>query len=164
VEDKSNTETGINIFIDFSIIQTAIKQKKIKELAQELDVLIATKNSIYVWSKTVQLREMIRVCKTTTIPYPEEEKILHKKCIELREQGKEYKAIADELKTSVKMVGYFIQTPIDKVWTLSDWIIDYFIKDPSIYQKVDCVVDQDEKFVKKFIGAGKQGNVIKELK
>lgn len=51
----------------------------------------------------------------------------------------------------------------DKSWKLSDWFVDFFIKDSSIYDKVDFVIDPDQRVVDRFKNFGRGGNVLKVI-
>ncbi len=92
-----------------------------------------------------------------------DEKELHKKVISLREQKKSFKEISDATGIPIVRLGYFISTDINKIWTLDDWIKDYYPKDSSIYPKVDFLIDNDKKFLLKFSNKGIKGTFIEKL-
>lgn len=92
-----------------------------------------------------------------------EDKELHQKVKNLRQANKTYKEIAEITNISVTKIGFYLSTPISKVWTLDDWIKGYFLKDSSIYQKADYIIDNDRSFVDRFKKRGIEGNYIERL-
>ena len=93
----------------------------------------------------------------------DKEKDLRKKIKELRLQKKPYKEISEETNTPLWKIGFYLSMKEDKVWTLDDWIKDYYKKDSSVYPKADFVIDPDEKFVNRFQTSGRDGNCIEKL-
>ncbi len=149
-----------NVFIDFEII----KRSDPNSLYKELDLLIIAGKRIHLWSKTVTPREIEKYCTNLIITPEEYKKDLHVKAIELRNKNKKtYKEIADELKIDVKMVGFYVKNDPNKSWRLSDWIVGYHTKDSSIYEKVDYLVDNDQKLVDRFKRAGRKATFIEKV-
>lgn len=91
------------------------------------------------------------------------ERELHKTIIELRKEKKTYKEISEKTNTPLWKLGFYLSTNINKIWTLDDWIKDYYKKDSSVYQKADFVIDPDQRFVDKFQIAGLNGNCIEKI-
>ena len=148
-----------NVFIEFEIIRNS----NLQNLITELDILIAAKKCIYLWSKDFTPSYMKQFCKSTIIPVPQDEHILHKKIRQLKAKGKTYKEISEETGISVKSMSYYLKfTPDDKN-LLSGWIIDYYKKDSAIYAKVDILVDNDSKIVNRFIRAGKEAHLVERI-
>jgi hypothetical protein len=146
-----------NIFIDFSIIKNSNPEK----LKDELEVLVALKNNIFIWSKTVSPKIMKDYCKNIIFDLTDE-KEKHLKIIKMRAEKKSYKEISDATGVPIKRLGFFLSTSPNKQWTLDDWIKDYYIKDSMIYSKVDFVIDPDPKFVNRFqIRA--DGNLVERI-
>jgi hypothetical protein len=150
--------TNLNIFLDFSVIRKSVPEK----LRDEFETLIQYKNQIYVWSKTISIDEMRRYC--TSIKYPDlNEVAVHKKVKELRKEKKPFKEISDTLSVPMWKLSYYLTTNENKLWTLDDWIKNYYKKDSSIYQKADFIIDPDQKFVDKFRSAGVEGNCLEKI-
>ena len=148
---------GKNIIIDFSIIQKSDHSK----LMKELDQLVALKNNIYLWSKTVHPTQMKLFCQK--IKFDLQDKIVHQEIIKLRSQKKSFKEISEATKVPIEQISFYLTAKLDKVWTLDDWIKDYLVKDSSVYQKADFVIDPDPKFVNRFQLKGMDGNVLEKL-
>lgn len=160
MQERKILAPDINVFIDFQII----KNSQPISLSKELDVLIASGKSIYIWSKTVSPKEMKQYCSKIIIPTPEEEKKLHQKVFILRHKDhKTYKEISDALNIPIGKVSYYTKTDPLKEWILDDWIVSYEIKDSQIYPKVDFLVDNDEKLVQRFKRAGRPANLITKV-
>ena len=100
-------------------------------------------------------------CKT--IKYDLQDKTVHKQIIDLRSQKKSFKEISEATKVPVEQISFYLTSDINKEWTLDDWIKDYLVKDSSVYQKADFVVDPDPKFVSRFQLKGLDGNVLEKL-
>ena len=77
---------GINIFIEFKIIQDSNPIK----LAEEIDKLIAYGKRVYSWSKSITPIQQATFCSLQVIPRDEDEKERHKKIKELRDIGASY--------------------------------------------------------------------------
>jgi hypothetical protein len=148
---------GKNIVIDFSIIQNSNPES----LVNELELLIARKNNIYVWSNKYTPEEMRFFCLKIAVNLNEEEK--HKKIIELRKQKKSFQDISEETGVPIEQISFYLTTRPDKIWTLDDWVLEYLVKDSSVYQKADFVIDPDIRFVERFKARGLDGNVIISL-
>lgn len=127
----------------------------------ELDKLVALKNNIYVWSKTISIVEMRTFC--INIKYDLNETETHLKIIELRKQKKSFKEISETTGVLLEQISFYLTTDPNKQWTLDDWIKGYFIKDSSIYQKVDFVIDPDPKFVNRFKSKKIDGHILEKL-
>lgn len=152
--------TEANVFIDFSII----KNSQIKELREELDTIIQLRNKIFLWSKVVTPSEMMIYCLSKTVPIDKAEKELHKKCYELRNiECLSYKEIEEKTGVKSRRIGFYSKVDPEKEWKLSDWILDYYKKDSSVYQKVDFIIDRDPKLIERFRKIGIKGNVIENL-
>lgn len=128
---------------------------------KELDQLIALKNNIYLWSKTITPEQMRLFC--LKIRFDLQEKDTHKKIIDLRKQKKSFKEISDETNVCIEQIGFYLTSDPNKIWTLDDWIKGYLVKDSSIYQKADFIIDPDPKFVNRFQLKGLDGNVLEKL-
>lgn len=150
-------EIGRNIFLDFGIVLESDPQK----LTKELDVLIASHRYIFIWSKKYTVSYMKEYCSKIIIQIDEKEREIHRKCKELREKGKLYEDIAKATGADMSKIGFYIREDPNKIWRLSDWILDYVRKDSSFYQKADYIVDQDERIIERFKRAGIPGKVIK---
>lgn len=149
-----------NVFIDFQII----KESDLNSLSQELDVLIAGGKKIHIWSKTITPRTMKRYCETKVVPTPKEEKDLHKKIYELRHKDrKTFEEISKLVDIPITKVSYYAKANPNREWVLNDWIEGYLEKDPSFYNKVDYLVDPDERLVNKFKRAGRKANCITRI-
>ena len=149
---------GKNIFLDFEIILKSLPAK----LKKELDVIIQLNKDIYIWSKKYTTKEMQEYCKS--IKFENEEKEEHKKVIELRKESKTYEEIKNQLNIPIWKIGFYLSTDIKEHWELDDWIKDYMIKDSSIFQKVDFIVDPDKKLVDRFKSRGIDGNCLSEIR
>ena len=147
-----------NIFVDFSIV-TKSNPKKLKE---EFDLLIQFKNQIFIWSKTILPESMRAYCLSVKFVDPNEAE-LHKNILKLRKEKKPFKEISDVTGVPLWKLSYYLVTRDTKVWTLDDWIKDYYKKDSSIYPKVDFVIDPDQKLVDRFQTAGLDGNCIEKI-
>lgn len=153
--------TGQNVFIEFQIV----KNSNPISLTKELDILIARGKKIYVWSKTVPVEEMEKYCSSIIIPTPEDEKLIHWKVYILRYKHKKtYKEISDLLNIPISKVSYYAQANPNREWKLNDWIAGYHVKDNTLYDKVDYLVDCDESIVNRFKKAGRPATLIKEVK
>ena len=150
---------GQNVFIDFQVIKNSDKVK----LSKELDVLLRAGKKIYIWSKTTTPLEMKVYCSSVKIPISKEEIEIHKKAKELRKKNKLFKDIADELKIEIGMVGYYINTPIVESVSLDDWILDYYHKDSTVYEKADIVVEPDPNTARRFTIGGYITNFIEKI-
>jgi len=149
-----------NIFIDFEIV----KDSNLVELREELDKLIQLKNRIYLWSKTKSPIEMRAWCLAQVVTLPEEERIKHEECYNLRhKECLSYQEINEKTGVSTRTIGFYVSVRPDKKWTLDDWIVDYYKKDSSIYPKVDFIIDPDEKIVDRFKRISINGTVIEKL-
>lgn len=151
--------SGKNVFVDFSIIE----KSNIQNLVKELDILIACKKYIYVWSKTTPIIMMHKYCASIIVKIDENELNLHKKVRKLKALGKTYKDIIEETGADKTKIHYYIKVDPNIPLTLDNWIVDYYQKDSSIYDKVDIVIDPDKSFVNRFINRGKEGNVIEYI-
>lgn len=149
----------MNIFLDYEIV---LKSSPIS-LKNELDILVQLKNEIFVWSKTIHPLIMRKYCLSKTFEN-KEEKEKHKQILELRSHNKPYKEISDIVNIPIDKIGFYISTDINKIWSLDDWIKDYLVKDSSIYQKVDFIIDPDLKLVERFKSKGIDGNCINAIK
>lgn len=149
-----------NVFIDFEII----KNSSIEGLREELDTIIKLRNKIYVWSKQYTPSEMRKYCLKTKVDTSEQEKELHKECFQLRNvECLSYNEINEKTGVPIKQIGFYAAVTPDKKWTLDDWIVDYHNKDSSMYQKVDFIVDSNERLVERFRRTGIEGNVIDKI-
>lgn len=153
------SEDSTNVFIDFSIVVNS----DVKRLSQEFDILIAAQKKIYIWSVNVPIEDMMFFCQNTEVPTDKEEKEKAKKCWKLRKDGKTYKSISEETEVPLERVGFYVNRDPDKSWVLDDWVVDYFVKDSSVYAKVDMVIDPEQRFVDKFKRANIEGNVIQRI-
>jgi hypothetical protein len=164
MQDSKQTNTqiyGPNVFLEFQIV----KDSDPLLLSKELDILIARGKKIHVWSKTVSEKEMKHFCTSIILPTSKEEDHLHKTIFVLRHKEKKtYKEIADRLGIPVERVGYFTKADPLRKWKLDDWIISYQVKESTVYDKVDYLVDNDEKFVERFKRAGRQATFIRKIK
>lgn len=157
---KNSQIYGPNVFIEFQII----KDSDPSSLSRELDILIARGKKIHIWSKTTSVKDMQTFCKSIVLPTPPSEAELHKNIFVLRHKHKKtYKEIADRLGIPVERVGYFTQADPLRTWKLDDWVISYQVKDSSIYDKVDYLVDNDERFVERFKRAGRPATFIRKI-
>ena len=152
-------QVGMNVFIEFKIIRESNPIK----LAEEIDKLIAHGKKVYSWSKTVTPIEQATFCSLKVIPRSAEEKDRHKKIKELRDSGYSYDEISKELKIHTREIGFFLKRDFRKEWTLTDYILDYYKKDSSIYPKVDIIIDPDPVLVERFKKIGIHGNVLERL-
>lgn len=157
--DKDRDITGTNVFIDFEIIQ----KSNLKTLVKELDILIAAGKKIYLWSKTVLPESMKRLCQNTIISLDPTEKETHKKVYQMRIANKTYQEISQVTGIPIKNLSFYVKFDPDKPWLLSDWIMDYYQKDSSVYPKVDLVIDNRIELVEKFKKRGVPGNWIEKL-
>lgn len=149
-----------NVFLDFQII----KDSNTLSLTKELDVLIASGKKIYVWSKVYTPNAMKNYCSKIVVPTPKDEFELHKQVFLLKnKERKTYEQISQHLKIPINKVSYFSKNDPLKQWTLNDWILGYYTKDSSTYQKADIIVDTDQKIVDRFIRAGKTANLVKKI-
>jgi hypothetical protein len=150
----------INVFIEFDIIQ----KSNPTNLYKELDLLIVAGKQIHLWSKTKSPAEMEKYCLTKEI-FPEEyDKNIHRKAWDMRrKESKTYQDIADTLKTTVKLVSFYIKTDPDLNWRLADWIVGYHKKDSSVYDKIDYLVDNDLKLVQKFKRFKRSANYVEKI-
>jgi hypothetical protein len=161
MQEATNSITETNVFLDFQIIQDS----NLVKLSEEMDILIAGGKTIYIWSKTISPENMKKFCIKLVVPTPTEEKELHNKIFLLRHKDrKTFREISEELKIPLNKVSYFSKADPLREWTLDDWIEDYLPKDPSLYQKVDYLVDPNEKLVDKFKRAGRNATLVKEIK
>jgi len=97
-----------------------------------------------------------------TMPKPEIEK--HKECRRLKFQGsKTYKEISETLNIPISKVGFYINNSPDRVWTIDDWVVDYYKKDSSVYPKVDIVVDPSQTIVDKFKRSEKEAYRVEKI-
>lgn len=158
--EGKNIMEGKNVFIEFEIIEMSNPDI----LYKELDILLAKKLRIYTWSKSVPPIIMRDYCKKTTINIPKEEKERHQKAYDMRYDGATYKDISDATQIPTDQLGWYLSNKPNRQWVLDDWIADYYIKDSSIYQKADAIVDCDEKFVDRFKRRGIPGNVLQPLR
>ena len=150
--------THQNVFIEFSIIKNSNPQK----LREELETLVLLKNNVFVWSKIVEPTHMRAHCLGIKFNDPKE-KELHKTIIKMRAEKKPYKEITEVTGAPLWKISFYLTTKEDKIWTLDDWIKDYYKKDSSIYPKADFVIDPDIKFVDRFHFAGVDGNCIEKI-
>ena len=148
---------GKNIFIEFNIIQ----KSNLKTLVQELDQLIARKNNIYLWSKTLTPSQMRLYCLSNKIDI--NDKTTFQKVLELRRQKKSFTEISQLTGVPLEQISFFLTTDPNKTWTLDDFIKDYLVKDSSIYAKADFVIDSDPKFVHRFQLKGLDGHCIEKI-
>jgi len=159
VKEQNNMD-GFNVFIDFEIIE----KSNLDSLYKELDLLIIAGKRIHLWSKTKTPQYMEKHCTDIVITPTEYNKEIHIKARELRRKNKKtYQEIADLLKTTTKMVGFYVKNDPEKPWKLSDWIVGYYVKDSSIYEKVDYLVDCDQKLVDRFKRAGRNATFIEKV-
>lgn len=158
--DLRNEMDGKNVFIEFEII----RDSNPNILYKELDILLATRKRIFVWSKDVPPMIMRAHCKNTKIDIPKEEKQKHKIAYDMRYEGATYQEISEATNIPEKQLGWYIATNPARTWTLDDWIAEYYIKDSSVYQKVDAIIDTNEKMVERFRRKGIPGNVLGPLK
>jgi len=157
--EQVNLQNHPNVFIDFEII---LKSKK-QDIVRELDVLITMEKLIYLWSKKYSPQEMISYCNKIIIDEITEEKELHKKVIEMRKERKTYTEISDELGIKPERIGYFLSVDVNKVWKLTDWIKDFYVKDSAFYDKVDILIDPDENIVNRFLKRGKYARLADKI-
>jgi hypothetical protein len=150
---------GKNVFIEFKII----KESAPDLLYKELDVLLATGKRIFVWSKTVPPQLMRAHCAQTGVKLPQEELDKHSKVYEMRRELATYQEISEVTGIPVRQLGWYIATTPNRQWTLDDWIADYYIKDSAVYQKVDAIIDCEDKVVEKFKRRGIPGNTLEPL-
>lgn len=150
---------GKNVFIEFKII----KESDPDILYKELDVLLATGKRIFVWSKTVPPQIMRMHCLQTKIKVPKDEQEKHEKVYEMRRELATYQEISEATGIPVQHLGWYIATKPDRQWTLDDWVADYYVQDSSVYQKVDAIIDCEERIVEKFKRRGIPGNVLEPL-
>lgn len=148
---------GTNVFLDFDII----RKTNLEILLKEMDMLIVAGKKIFVWSKDFDPYTMQQLCRSTRIPKNEKEVELHKECIRLNNLGMIYRDIAKKLEVPVKRVSYFLRRDPERIWTLDDWIVEYLQKDSSVYQKVDIVVDPEQRVVDRFTKAGVEAHLFK---
>lgn len=176
------SDQDINVFIDFKIVKDSDKE----ELCEDFDLIISKGRRIYVWSKEVSPQDMKKYCESIKINVKSQKEIqLHKKCLELKQErvkvsreiededgtskevtlykNRTYKDIADELGIDVKKVGYFVRTDPDREWVLDDWIVGYYPKDSSTYQKADIVIDPNGVLVEKFRRSGRLANKVEAI-
>jgi len=150
---------GKNVFIEFQII----KLSNLDNLIKELDILIAGNKKIFLWSNSVSVEQMQKYCLSIIIKKTEEELDKHKKCLELRLKSKLYKEIAAEIGISTSEVSYYLNSDPERMWTLDDWISDYFPKDSSIYDKIDILIDNNQKIVDRFKNRGIESHFIQKV-
>ena len=149
-----------NVFIDFEIVE----KSNIDSLYKELDLIILAGKKIHLWSKTKSPKDMEKYCTNVVIIPAEYNKDIHVQARELRRKHKKtYQEIATHLKIPVKMVGFYVKNDPDKPWRLSDWIVGYHAKDSSIYEKVDYLVDCDQRLVDRFKRAGRKATFIEKV-
>lgn len=158
-QEEENNMDGQNIFIEYTII----RDSNPNELYKELDVLLATGKRVFVWSKEVPPNIMRQHCLSTKVEIPEHEKEVHKKAYEMRYEGASYQDISEATSIPIRQLGWYLSNSPDRQWVLDDWIADYYLKDSSVYQKVDAVVDCEERIVTKFKRRGIPGNVLQPL-
>lgn len=151
---------GKNIFIEFEII----KDSNPNILYKELDILMASRKRIFVWSKEIPPVMMRNYCINTPVDIPQEELERHNKAYEMRYEGCSYQEISEATGIPEKQLGWYIATKPGRVWVLDDWIADYYLKDSSVYQKVDAIVDINDRMVERFRRRGIPGNVMEPLK
>ena len=102
-------------------------------------------------------------CNDAIVPIPEEERARHKKATDMRYDGASYQEISEATGIETQALGWYISTDPNRQWTLDDWIADYYYKDSSVFQKVDAIIDCDERIVERFKRRGITGSVIKPL-
>jgi hypothetical protein len=147
-----------NIFIEHSIIQNSNPKK----LREEMELLIALKNKIFVWSKTVSPIQMKINCLAIKFEDIKESE-LHKTVCKMKLDKKSYKEITESTGVPMWKIGFYLTTDPNKIWTLNDWIKDYYKKDSAIYSKVDFIIDSDKKLIDRFKSAGIDGNLIEKI-
>lgn len=148
-----------NVFIEFQIL----KNSKLSNLITELDVLIANKKLVFIWSKTELPQIMKLYCNSIEVPIPITEVNTHKEVRKLKAQGKTYKEIVEKTGVPIKEMAYFLKYNPSQKYFLSDWIIDYYKKDSSIYGKVDIIIDNDHKIIDRFLRANKEAYLIEKV-
>jgi len=151
---------GTNVFIEFEIIRESIPSL----LSKELDILIAAGKRIFVWSKDISPTMMRLHCANTPVDIPKEEREKHKKAFDMRYDGATYQEISEATKIPVEQLGWYISNDPTRQWNLDDWIADYYVKDSAVFQKVDAIVDVNERTVERFNRRGIPGNVLEPLK
>jgi len=153
-------QDGINVFIDFSIIQ----KSNPSSLYKELDLLIRIGKSIHIWSKSTSIKEMKEYCKTLKIAPEDYDATIHAKVFVLRHKDKRsYQSIADELGIKLDLVSFYVNSDPTKPWVLDDWIVDYHFKDSSIYEKIDILIDNDQNLVQRFKRANRSANYVENV-
>lgn len=157
--DQKENGLRTNVFIDYQIIQNS----NLQNLILELDIMIAAGKKIYLWSKTILPETMEKECKKRIVKIDDHELELHKTIYEERKKGITYQEISDKTGIPVKQLTYYIKHNPNVPLVLDDWIVDYYKKDSSSYQKADIVIDPDQKFVDRFIKIGLEGNCIKSV-
>jgi len=150
----------LNVFIDFEIIEKSDPTS----LYKELDLIILAGNKIHICSKTKSIQEMKKYCNNLKISPLNYNKKIHEQARFLRKKDKKtYQEIASTLKISTNMVGFYVKNDPNESWVLSDWIIGYHIKDSTIYDKIDYLVDCDKRLVDKFLRAGRKATFIEKV-
>ena len=158
-QEEENNMNGKNVFIEFKIV----KDSNPTALYKELDILLATGKRIFVWSKTVPPIIMRQHCISTLVDIPEEEIERHKKAYGMRYAGATYQDISETTDIPIRQLGWYLSNSPDRQWVLDDWIADYYVKDSAVYQKVDAIVDCEDRIVEKFKRRGIPVNVLTPL-
>lgn len=151
---------GINVFIEFGIIE----KSNPTSLYKELDLLILAQKYIHLWSKTKSPAEMKEYCSKIVVQPEDYSKEKHEQAYRMRHrENKTYKEISDLLETPISLVSFYVRANPKRPWLLSDWIVGYHPKDSSIYEKIDVLVDNDQRLVDKFKRAGRKANFVEKV-